>query len=58
MYIYTVYIYISVDVIIPFNITPVSILVRGGGGFLTPYEDKLMLYLPPSPYLPEGLVDV
>jgi hypothetical protein len=60
IYIYTVYIhiyiYLSVDVFIPFNITPVSIFVRGGGGFLIPYEDKLML-LPPSPYLPEGLVD-
>ena len=26
-------------------ITPFNIFVRGGGGVLTPYEDKLVLFL-------------
>ena len=39
IYIYTLH--SSVDVITPFNITPVSIFVRIGGEFLIPFEDKL-----------------
>ena len=38
-------------------ITPFNVFVRGGGGLLIPYEDKLMC-LHHSIYLPEGVVDV
>ena len=37
-------------------ITPFNIFVGGGGAFLAPYEDKLMLFL--IHCLSEGVADV
>ena len=41
MYIYIYTLHSPVDVITPFNITPVSIFVRRGGEILIPFGDKL-----------------
>ena len=54
---------VVIIVIIPYEdkvdvITPINIFVKGGGGFLTPCEDKLMLLFPYSTYLSQGVVDL